>query len=238
MNVNASENICFDLEEIIGNIPDSSNLYDYNGTAYNHVLNAFLRSHHILSSGDSQLVLSSFLKAIDNDVFQQIGDCVRDVDHLGFLIPPGIGLNNLSEMAMKAGFGHDHQMFNSQIMSKELAYLEGEGSPIPTQIFKASLKQSSSGVAKSVEVFIPTWKLMTIKNWIYSGVGFHVALRVKKLNDLETIRVLLTERGYIMPTFMNNKLMHNDVENSSTLYLDFNLNGGFKRRIEFFGLRT
>lgn len=172
-------------------------------------------------------LLPQFSAAFINEIAEEI----EGVEHMAFILSPHMKRQHLDWLLTLSGFPENHKTFPSNVLAKELGTLVGK-SEVSTQIIKAwgkNKKQEPIGV----ELFIPEEHPETTQKWIQSGVGAHVAFRVKHEGSIERLQKIFEKKGFSIPGFMHGKPMKNPHEGSTTLYFDINVHA-HPFRLEFY----
>lgn len=165
--------------------------------------------------------LKALLPQLPTSAIKEIVEEIEGVEHMAFILLPHMKVQHLDWLLTLSGFPENHKTFPSHVLAKELGTLVGKNE-VSTQIVKAwgkNLKQQPIGV----ELFIPEEHPETTQKWIRSGVGAHVAFRVKQEASIDRLQQIFEKKGFSIPGFMHGKPMKNPQEGSTTLYFDINV---------------
>lgn len=197
------------------------------GSLLQRLQGAFTQARGFLERTTAVEVLASFLG--EARAAELSGD-VRDLDHLGFLVP-GEGANEvIGRAAAAAGFASGHTSFPSTVLASELGELRGRRR-VPTMVFKAC-GRLGGGRETFVEAFLPSEEPRVVADWIRRGLGTHVAIRVPDAARFREVQRVFEAAGHRMPPFMNGRPMHNPAEQVSLIYFDHEADGR-RLRLEF-----
>lgn len=124
---------------------------------------------------------------------------------------------SLAGTAAELGFDHRQRTFPSSILARHLGELCGRDT-VPTTMFKAWTRPPGQ---RAVEVAIPYGvEAGTVRSWVGSGIGAHVAFRVERPERLEELRPILEEAGFRTPAFMQGAAVANPAEGISAMIFD------------------
>jgi hypothetical protein len=121
-----------------------------------------------------------------------------EVEHIGFIGPPGMGTDSIAGAIAEAGFG-EQEIFPSRIVSRELTALRG-GVHVPTTIVMA-YRANEFGRRVGVEVFLPEAEDDLIRDWIARGVASHLAFSLDGRDAFVTTRRVLEADQFRIPAF-------------------------------------
>lgn len=187
------------------------------------LLNHFLAAFNCEKQEIMDVVFSEFhadlVKIIDREVLE--------IDHFAFLIDPTLPIEEVEEVLNKNGFKDNHRKFPSAIVSKELGKKINKHE-VPTDIVKATATNGS----REIEIFIPSASKAHVENWINSGLGSHIAFRLKSESSIYRILKALNENQIPIPSFMMGKPLKNSVEGSTVLYCEVKASE-YNFRVEF-----
>jgi hypothetical protein len=175
-----------------------------------------LQAKDFLDTASVSAVLQSVLEQESNQ--RRVLNAVQGILHVGFLVeqrPETIDWLKL--LATEVGLPAGHTVFESTIISRELAELS-QGPEVPTTIFKAF--QNDDGPSNYIEVLIPNEPADIAAEWIEQEVGTHVGFTLLDPALYLDVQKAFLMEGFRIPSFMNDKPMTNPAVKASAIYFD------------------
>jgi hypothetical protein len=232
--INCGNDLVGEMLEFVSvetNPQDSSSILDYLGVA--HFQNSKRRIEDLLNHFQgafkcpTEEALQEIFQEFPLSVFQTIKDEVLKIDHFAFMVSHEINEEELHRILLENGFGDNYRHFPSTIISKELGRVENK-EQVPTEIYKATLTNGD----RDIEIFIPNASNQQIHHWIESGLGSHIAFKVKSEESIMNILKCLYENRIPIPDFMMGKPLRNEIEGTVVLYCNV-ISKGLHFRVEF-----
>jgi hypothetical protein len=157
-----------------------------------------------------------------------VRESVRDLLHVGFLVPQGgLTTQGMSLAASEAGFPFGHSTGRSAVVARELGELAGR-SHVPTTIFSARVRESPE-CSSYVEAFMPEERDALVREWIGAEVGTHIGLILADPSAFSRAQDAFRAEGFQIASFMNDKPITNSEKGVSVVYFDKPYGGGSLR---------
>ncbi len=180
----------------------------------------------MIQASPTQVITSIFSKA-SPDLQKKMNREISRIDHVGFILPQSLTTELVHQAANETGIFHFVRSFSSTIVARELGSKLGIDL-VPTQI-SIFETQVADGKPLAIEIFMPTSQDSILQDWIRSGVGSHIAMRMNNRQGFIELTEELIAQGFQMPAFMNSKMMENPHQKSLTSYFDIPVNGKLMR---------